>query len=165
MKETIVMSVGGSLIVPDGGVNISFLSKLNAFIRKNITKNRRFILVAGGGTTARNYISAGKGVIKKITNDDLDWLGVHSTRLNAHLLRTIFRDIAHPRIIDNYDRRLYNPSEPVIIAGGWKPGWSTDYCAVLLARDYGAHLMLNLSNIYYVYTKDPKKYADAVRIE
>jgi len=165
MKETIVMSVGGSLIVPESGVNVSFLTKLNFFIRKNSTRNRRFILVAGGGTTARNYISGGRGVVHKINNDDLDWLGIHSTRLNAHLLRTIFRDIAHPRIIENYERKIFNPNESVIIAGGWKPGWSTDYCAAFLAKDYDAHLIVNLSNIYYVFTKDPKKFPDAVRIE
>ncbi|MCR4326157.1 MAG: UMP kinase [Candidatus Roizmanbacteria bacterium] len=165
MKETIVMSVGGSLIVPESGVNVSFLTKLNSFIRKNSTRNRRFILVAGGGTTARNYINGGRGVVHKITNDDLDWLGIHSTRLNAHLLRTIFRDIAHPRIIENYERKIFNPNESVIIAGGWKPGWSTDYCAALLAKDYNAHLIVNLSNIYYVFNKDPKKFPDAIRIE
>ncbi len=165
MKETIILSVGGSLIVPKGGVNIDFLKKLNAFVRANLSNNRRFFLVAGGGQIARDYIDAGKDVIKKLTNDDLDWLGIHSTRLNAHLLRTIFRDIAHPRIVENYDKRIENLQEAVVIGGGWKPGWSTDYDAVVFARDYGANLILNMSNIYYVYDKDPNKYADAIRIE
>ena len=26
-------------------------------------------------------------------------------------------------------------SEQVVVAAGWKPGWSTDFCAVLLAED------------------------------
>lgn len=165
MKESIVLSVGGSLIVPEGGLNTDFLKKLNDFVRKNISADRRFFLVAGGGRTARYYIDAGRTVVKKLTNEDLDWLGIHSTRLNAHLLRTIFRDIAHPRIVENYDKKITRLKESVIIGGGWKPGWSTDYDAVLFARDYSASLIINMSNVYYAYNKDPNKFSDAQRIE
>lgn len=163
-QETIVVSVGGSLVVPNE-INSPFLKELNTFIRENIKKNKRFLISVGGGNTARLYINGAKQVIDTVTNDDLDWLGIHSTRLNAHLLRTILRDIAHPRIIDNYDEEFENVSEPVILAGGWKPGWSTDYCAVLLARNFNAKLVVNLSNIYYVYNKDPNKFSDAIKIE
>lgn len=165
MRESIVLSVGGSLIVPNGGLNTDFLKKLNSFIRKNVSQKRRFFLISGGGSTARHYIAAGREVIKKITSEDLDWLGIHSTRLNAHLLRTIFRDIAHPRIVENYNKIIMNLKEPVVIGGGWKPGWSTDYDAVIMARDYGANLIINMSNVYWVYDKDPRKYKDAKRIE
>jgi uridylate kinase len=163
-EPPIVLSIGGSLIVP-GGIDHDFLKKLNVFIRDYVKQGKRFFLVAGGGKTARHYRDAGKEVIGDLTDDDLDWLGIHSTRLNAHLLRTIFQDIAHPRIIDNYDRKLRSWKEPVVIGSGWKPGWSTDYDAVLLARDYGANLIVNLSNIDWVYDKDPRKYPDAKPIE
>jgi uridylate kinase len=165
MRESIILSVGGSLIVPEEGLNTDFLIKLNSFIRRNVSKNRRFFLISGGGSIAREYIDAGKKVVRRITNEDLDWLGVHSTHLNAHLLRTIFRDIAHPRIVQNYDRKINNLNEPVVIGGGWKPGWSTDYDAVIMARDYGANLIINLSNIYWVYDKDPRKFKSAIKIE
>lgn len=159
------MSVGGSLIIPNGGVNTKFLKKFNTFIRTYVAKGKRFILVIGGGKTARNYRDAGKEVIGKMTEEDLDWLGVHSTRLNAQLMRTIFQDIAHPRIITNYNRKLFGWKEPIAIAAGWKPGWSTDYCAVIAARDYKASLIINLSNIDYVYNADPSKNPSAKIIE
>ena len=165
MQETLILSIGGSLIVPNGGINVDFLTKLNVFVRRNVSKNRRLFLVAGGGTTARHYIDGGKKVIKKITNDDLDWLGIHSSRLNAHLLRTIFRDLAHPRITENYDHRILNLREPVMIGAGWKPGWSTDYCAVMFAKNYNANLVINLSNLYWIYDKDPNVYHGAKVIE
>src|SRR3990167_9789064 len=155
--ETVILSVGGSLIVSKDGIDTHFLSALNLFIRKHIKSGRRFFIVVGGGQTARTYRNAGKDVIGELTHEDLDWIGIHATRLNAHLIRTIFQDIAHPRIIENYDKRLYNAKEQVIIAAGWKPGWSTDYCSVLIARDYGASVIINLSNIDYVYDKDPNK--------
>lgn len=157
-KDKIVMSIGGSLIVPDGGIDIMFLQKLNEFIRKQLASHpdRQFFLTIGGGSTARHYIDAGKGVVAKLTNEDVDWLGIHSSRLNAHLVRTIFRDIAHPHIIEHYEI-IRKATEPVVVASGWKPGWSTDFCAVMICEDYDVHTVLNLSNIEKVYTADPKK--------
>jgi uridylate kinase len=164
-EPPIIISIGGSLIVPNGSIDTKFLSKLNTFIRKEVDLGKRFFLVAGGGKTARHYRDAGKAVIGSLTIDDLDWLGIHATRLNAHLLRTIFKDIAHPRIIENYDKKLNNYKEPVVIGAGWKPGWSTDYDAVILARDYGARLIVNLSNIDWVYDKDPSRSKNAKPIK
>ncbi|MBI4999548.1 UMP kinase, partial [Candidatus Gottesmanbacteria bacterium] len=165
-KEPIILSLGGSLIVPDGGINTEFLKKFNEFIRKHVAAGKRFFIVCGGGKIARHYRDAGKAVVgKELTADDLDWLAIHATRMNAHLLRTIFRDIAHRKIIDSYDKKYENLTEPVIIAAGWKPGWSTDYDAVLLGRDYSAKTIVNLSNIDMVYDKDPAKHKDATPIE
>ncbi len=164
-KRPVIISVGGSLIVPNGGINVEFLTKLNHFVREYVKKGERFFLVAGGGATARGYIDAGSAVIGNLTEEDLDWLGIHSTRLNAHLLRTVFMDIAHPRTVENYSRRLINWREPVVIGAGWKPGWSTDYDAVILARDYKARLIINLSDIDWVYDKDPNKYSHAKPIK
>ncbi len=161
----IIISVGGGLIVPNGGIDTAFLKKLNIFIRSQVKAGKRFFLVAGGGRTARHYRDAGQSVVGGLTDEDLDWLGIHASRLNGHLLRTIFMDIAHPRIIENYDKKLVNWKEPIVIGAGWKPGWSTDYCAVVLARDYGANLVINLSNIDWVYDKDPRTNPDAKPIE
>ncbi len=164
-EKPIILSIGGSLIVPDETVDSVFLKNLNTFVREKVKEGKRFFLVAGGGKTARYYRDAGQEVIGNMTEEDLDWLGIHATRLNAHLLRTIFQDIAHPRIIENYDRKLINWKEPVVIGAGWKPGWSTDYCATVLAKDYGANVILNLSNIDWVYDKDPRKFKDAEPIK
>lgn len=160
-EPPIIISIGGSLLVPNGEINIKFLSRLNKFIREQVAKGRRFFLVAGGGMIARRYRDAGKAVVGTMTDEDLDWLGIHSTRLNAHLLRTIFQDIAHPKIIDNYDEKIIRWKEPVVIGSGWKPGWSTDYDAVVLARDYKGSVIINLSDIDWIYDKDPNKNKDA----
>lgn len=162
-RKRIIISVGGSLIVPNGGIATDFLKKLNDFIREELAKDtkRQFFLIIGGGATARHFIEAGREIVgHDLTHEDMDWLGVHGTTLNAHLVRTIFRDIAHPKLIRHYDiiRKVY---EPVVVASGWKPGWSTDYCATLLCEDYGVKTVLNLSNIEQVYDKDPRKFPDA----
>lgn len=151
--------------MPNGGVNAQFLKEFDQFIRQQVKKGRRFFIVTGGGKTARHYINAGKQVIGQVTDEDLDWIGIHTTRLNAHLMRTIFQDIAHPRTIENYDKRLIKWREPVVIGAGWKPGWSTDYDAVVLARDYKASVLINLSNTDWVYDKDPVRNKDAKPIK
>src|SRR3990167_6505839 len=116
-NDKILISVGGSLIVPNGGIYTKFLSELNSFIRKQLAENnnRQFFLIAGGGSTARHYRDAGQEVIgHALTRDDLDWIGIHASRLNAHLIRTIFRDIAHPYIIKHYEI-IRKVEEPLVI--------------------------------------------------
>ncbi len=154
--EKIIIKVGGSLIVPNGGINTDFLKNLNKFVREQLAKNsnRQFFLEIGGGATARHYRDAGKEVIGELTGEDLDWLGIHATRITAHLVRTIFHDIAHPNIIEHYDI-IQKASEQLVIASGWKPGWSSDYCAALLCEDYGSSQMIKLTRVDYVFTADP----------
>lgn len=164
-SETIVMSVGGSLIVPDQ-IDSVFLSNLKAFIDTQTTEyGRRFIIIAGGGKTARRYQDAAAKV-SDLTADDLDWMGIHATRLNGHLLRTVFRDSAYRVMITNPDEILDIPTtEKVVIAAGYRPGCSTDLRAVQIAQRVGATKVINLSNIDYVYTADPRTNPGATLIE
>ncbi len=163
VKNKIVISVGGSLVYPKEGVSVSFLQGLNSFIRSQIKADPdiQFFLIVGGGVLARRYRDAGKDVIgHELSRDDLDWLGIHATKLNAHLVRTIFRDIAHPYVIKHYEI-IRKVEEPVVVAAGWKPGWSTDFCNTIICEDYKSKTIINLSNIEQVFDKDPGLYPDA----
>lgn len=166
-NEKIVMSLGGSLVYPSGGVDVEFLKNFNKFIREEIAENpkRQFFIVVGGGTIARHYRDAGRDVVgHELSPDDLDWLGIHATKMNAHLIRTIFRDIAHQYVLKHYEI-IRKVTEPVVVGSGWKPGWSTDFCATLMAEDYRVDEIINLSNIKMVYDKDPREFKDAKPIE
>ncbi len=162
--ESIVMSVGGSLIVPDA-IDTSFLSSFKELILSQTAQDRRFIVITGGGKTARRYADAAKEV-SQLDNEDLDWLGIHATRLNGHLLRTIFKDIAHPVMVTNPDEILDVPkTAKLVIAAGYRPGASTDLRAVQIANRIGSHKVINLSNTDYVYTDNPKTNPDAEKLE
>lgn len=163
MKKTYIISLGGSLIVPKAGIDWRFLKKFRDLIIKQTKKGKRFFLVTGGGRTCRDYNEAASRVVR-VPDDDLDWLGIHSSRLNAHLLRTIFRDIAHPEVIKNPTFHM-NIKEKIAIGGGWKPGWSTDYVATMIAQEYEVKTVINLSNIDYAYTSDPNKFKTAKKIK
>lgn len=151
------------MIVPDG-IDTDFLTRFRALISEKVSQGFSFYIIAGGGKLARRYQDAGKEVLGDLSREDLDWLGIHSTRLNAHLMRTVFREQAYRRVMKNPTRSV-EADEPVIVGAGWKPGWSTDYCAILAANALGAKKVVNLSNIDYVYTADPRKDPEAKKIE
>ena len=155
--------------MPKTGIDYKFLKKFRALIVKEIKKGKKFVIVTGGGNTARVYQNAA-GKAARLTRDDKDWLGVHATRLNAHLIKTIFRAYAHPRINKNPRtkvdlRKHFKKGEGLMVAAGWRPGWSTDYVATILAERFKAKTLINLSNIEYVYTSDPKKNKNAKKIK
>ena len=158
-----IISVGGSIIIPKTGFDINFLKKFKALILKQIKKGDKFILVIGGGATCRDYQDAlGKAV--KINNTDLDWMGIHATIFNAQFVRLLFKDVAYSEVVIDPTKKV-KTNKKVLIASGWKPGCSSDKDAVLLAKTYGAKEVINLSNIEYVYDKDPNKYKSAKKIE
>jgi uridylate kinase len=163
--ETIVMSVGGSLIVPDA-IDTQFLTRFRNLIERQIVSSgKRFIIITGGGKTARRYQEAASSV-SELDPEDLDWMGIHATRLNGHLIRTIFRDIAYPEMITNPDEIIQVPADSaLIVAAGYRPGASTDLRAVQIAIHRGATKVINLSDIDYVYTADPRKNPNAKKIE
>jgi uridylate kinase len=158
-----ILSVGGSIIIPKQGFNIVFLKKFRKLILERVKKGEKFILVIGGGHTCRQYQEAASQVAK-LNNDDLDWLGIHSTIFNANFVKTLFKGYVYSEVVTNPTKKI-KTGKPVIVASGWKPGCSTDKDAVLLAKTYGATELINLSNIDYVYDKDPNKYSDAKKIE
>ncbi len=165
-NNLVVISLGGSLIVPDE-IDWAFVKSFKEIIKRQISKGCRFIIITGGGKLARRYQEAALRITKKLTDDDRDWLGIHATRMNAHFIRTIFRDNAHPRINKNPNdlEDFYNFKENILVAAGWRPGFSTDYDAVLLGKYFGVKKIINMSNIDYVCDKDPNKFSDAKKLK
>jgi uridylate kinase len=158
------MSVGGSLIVP-GEIDTGFLKRIKHLIEEQVaTRGRRFIVITGGGRTARTYQTAASSVAE-LDPDDLDWLGIHVTRLNGQLFKTVCKELAYRIVITNPDDIARVPADvPLVVAAGWRPGSSTDLRAVQIAGRVGAAKMVNLSNTDYVYTADPKKDMAAEKI-
>lgn len=161
-KETIIISLGGSIIVPDG-VDTEFLKLFVSTIREYVAKGFKFLIITGGGKVCRRYNDSLKEIVNP-SNEDLDWLGIAATRLNAELVRICFSDLAYEKVVLDPD---FVPAtdRPIIVGGGWKPGNNSDLAAVHGAKSLGAKKIINLSNIDYVYNKDPKKFPDAKPIK
>ena len=162
MQETIVISLGGSLIVPDQ-IDVDFLKSFKTLILSQVKQGKKFAIITGGVKICRRYNEAIEKIINP-TEDDLDWLGIAVTRLNSELVRISFGDLAFDKIIMDPDV-IPNTDKAIILGAGWKPGNSSDLAAVHTAKSIGAKRLINLSNIDYVYNKDPNKFSDAEKIE
>ncbi len=160
-KEIVIISLGGSIVVPEK-INIDFLKKFRSLILKHIP-TKRFFIIIGGGKTAREYANAALEVCG-VDDEDRDWLGIHATRLNAHLLRTIFKKHAYKRVLKNPTEKP-KFTDDILIAAGWKPGFSTDYDAVMIAKNYKAKKIINITSSEFVYDKNPRQYTDAKKLE
>lgn len=145
-SQTIIVSVGGSLLVPDA-IDTTFITKLRDFLLSEIEKGRKFVLVVGGGKTARKYRDAAKAF--NLSEDDLDEIGIRATRLNAYLFKKTLGSITHDEIILDPTVQI-ETDKPVIVAGGYKPGATTDWVSTLLANNLGAKKVVNLTNTDYV---------------
>ncbi|MBN2880705.1 hypothetical protein JXM83_01510 [Candidatus Woesearchaeota archaeon] len=137
----IVVSLGGSRIIPKD-IDNGLLLELKNIIQKKY-RNEKFIFVCGGGYTARIYQQSLRELIEP-DNTTLDELGILATKLNAFLVKEMFRDL------DNVE-----------VLSGTVPGHSTDFVSVENAVKHGAQIVINFSNIAYVYDKDPRVNDDA----
>lgn len=161
-KEIIIISLGGSLIVPDE-IDVSFLKDFKELIVSEINSGKKFVIVTGGGKICRRYNEAA-GKLSAPSSEDLDWIGIASLRLNAQLLRVIFREYTHPKIIKDPMEKI-EFDLPVVVGSANEPGHSTDWDAVMVAKNVGAKKVINLSNTDFVYDSDPKTNPNAERIE
>ncbi len=160
----VIIALGGSIIAPNG-LNVPFLKKFRSFIIRHLKSGKRFIIVTGGGTIARHYQNAVSKLVR-INQEDKDWIGIHSTRLNAHLLRTVFAKESYPVVLDDPHKTLREKSRKnLIVASGWRPGWSTDYIALLLAKRFHAKRVIMAGHPDFVYTKDHNQYKNAQPIK
>lgn len=167
--KTIVISVGGSIVVPDG-VDPEFVGRFVGTIRKRLEREpeTRFALVIGGGSTARHYqaaageVAAALGV--SIDRSALDTIGIAATRVNAEVIRAAFCELVEDPLVTD-PTAAQGITGRVLIAGGWKPGFSTDNVAVRLAESLGSDTVINLSNIPQIYTADPKIDPDATPLD
>ena len=156
--KLIIVSLGGSIICPED-IDWKYLKEFKRFVHQWLRRGKRFFIVPGGGRISRKYQEAAAKA-HKITNEDKDWIGIHATRLNAHLLRTVFREFADPIVFDSR-HKFRKLRYPVTIASGWRPGWSTDYVSTVLAVDFGVGEVINASVVPYVYDKNIMQHEDA----
>jgi uridylate kinase len=163
---TTVISLGGSIVAPDR-VDVTFLADFALLIKGFLEREaeRRFVIVTGGGSPARVWQKAYREIAGGQSLDtEADWIGVAATRLNAELVRAVFAPYAKDRVVHDPSADIAFTGR-VLVGAGWKPGFSSDYDAALLAARFDASGVINLSNIAKVYTADPKEKPDAHPID
>jgi len=151
-----IFDVGGSIVAPDKpdiAYLRNFLNFFNSWLKSNPSLSAIFVI--GGGGAAREWQGALKELAPQSSSEKLDWIGVMATRLNAELVRSLLGVFCpDPVVIDPSGD--FSFSGRVLVAAGWKPGFSTDYDAVILAERFGVDRIIVLSNISQIHDKDPK---------
>ncbi|MDR3356680.1 MAG: UMP kinase [Spirochaetaceae bacterium] len=160
---TRVISLGGSIVAPDKA-DCLYLQRFVELVESLLVEDgaERFIIVVGGGGPARTWQAAYRevsGALGTAPDDgQADWIGIMATRLNAQLVKALFGAYCKDDVVTDpcagTTESLFTGR--VLLAAGWKPGFSSDNDAVLLAKRFGAKTVINLSNIRQVYTADPK---------
>ncbi len=153
---TFVISLGGSILVPESGkIETKKVKELLNFLKE---KKEKSIIVVGGGTTARVYINA----LKELSKDKRDQIGILATKLNATLVSDLGNfSLLHPSEITMKRTIMKLRRLKYAIVSGWKPGFSTDYVTAYIANKLRESKVINLTRVGGIYTKDPTKYMDA----
>lgn len=158
--KTIVISLGGSVLVPDIGNNniIKYRDLLSS-----LSETCNIFVVVGGGGEARRYIGAARDL--DIDEGTADEIGILVTRLNARLLMYALGKESFPDIPESYNDALIDgESGKIVIMGGVTPAQTTDAVAAVLAERAGADLLINATAVDGIYTADPRKDAAAEKI-
>ena len=162
-ENFIVLSLGGSLMVPDQ-IDIAFLRQFRTLLRGEIRRGSRFMIFTGGGKVCRTYQDAARK-LGRPTAEDLDWIGIRTTHLNGELLRVVLQPNVATALLTSPYATLDRSADALFgVGGGYRPGESSDGPAVTVARRLGAKLLINLTNTPYVYDRDPRNDPAAKKI-
>ncbi|MFH0828983.1 MAG: UMP kinase [Candidatus Kerfeldbacteria bacterium] len=148
-NSALVISLGGSVVVPRD-VDVRFVSRFATMI-KRLSQKRRFAITCGGGAQSRTMVRIAKKLGAR-RDEDLHWIGIRQTVVNSELIR-IALGVRRPVMTSYSEHTRFTGN--IIVAAGRKPGGTTDYCAVVLARALGANSIINVTDVEGVYTADP----------
>ncbi|MEX2017572.1 MAG: UMP kinase [Candidatus Pacearchaeota archaeon] len=158
-KKEVVISLGGSLIIPDD-VDVSLLERFKKILLKNKNKYN-FVVVCGGGSIARKYINA----LKK-TGLNLgfqSFAGISATRMNARFMSYFFKynqEMGIPHTMKAV--KDYLKKENIVFCGAleYKPNQTSDTTSAEVAAFLQCDF-INLTDVPGLYTKNPKQHKDA----
>ena len=158
-KEVIVLSLGGSLIIPEN-INVKFLKEFKKIILEH-AKKRKFVIVCGGGSIARKYISALKQV--RVNEKLQSFSGISATRMNARFMNYFFNQDAEQGIPEKMDGvKKYLKGRNIVFCGAleYKPHQTSDSTASQIASELKA-TFINLTDVDGLYDKNPRKFKNA----
>jgi uridylate kinase len=161
MKKVLVISLGGSIIVPDK-INDSLLEEFKETLIKSKRKYK-FIIVCGGGKTARVYIDGLKDQNIKKKNYFQSLLGIAITRLNSRFMTYFFdREVNIGIPNDMSDIKNLLKKHDVVFCGGlrYAKNETSDATSAKIARFFKT-TFINMTDVKGLYDKDPKKNKNA----
>jgi uridylate kinase len=161
MKKKIVISLGGSVLIPS--LEQNRIKDYVPVLREIASRYQLFVVVGGGGE-ARRYIEAARGL--GIDEGTADEIGILITRLNATMLVAAMGDDSYPRVAESHaEAKKFAEHKKCVVMGGITPGQTTDAVAAVLAERVHASVFINVTSVDGIYSADPKKDKNAVRYD
>jgi uridylate kinase len=159
MKKVIVLSLGGSLIIPND-IDTKYLGEFKKILKKN-SKKYKFIVVCGGGSIARKYIHALKdiGISEKLQS----LAGISATRMNARFMSYFFNQEPFKGIPQKMGEiHTYLKKQEIVFCGAleYRPKQTSDSTSAEIAKHFKCDF-INLTNVAGLYDKNPKKFKNA----
>ncbi len=159
-KQVIVISLGGSQILKDRKVNVSFLKKFRKIIKKN-SKRYRFVIVCGGGSVARTYIQG----LKEINASEKfqNFAGISATRMNARFMSYFFAinpEKGIPHKMKEVKKRIRKQNIVFCGALDYHPDQTSDSTSAQIAQIFNLNF-INLTNVKGLFDKNPKENKNA----
>ncbi|MEM3378637.1 MAG: UMP kinase [Candidatus Bathyarchaeia archaeon] len=158
----VVLRIGGSVVASP--VNTDLISKYAEIVQTLKEQSNEVVVVVGGGALAREFIA----IAKKLGLDEpaQDELAISVSRLYAQLFLKTLGDMGCKQVALTLDDVVeYLNEGKIVVMGGLKPGITTDTVAALAAERVKADLLVKGTDQEGVYNKDPRKHADAVKLD
>lgn len=177
MLKPVLIKLSGEVFNDHNGQLSSDAARL--FIKQltHITTAHHVSIVIGGGNFFRGSI---QGASLKMRPQAAHYVGMHATVLNGLILKELMVQEGLDALVVA-PHRIYGAAEaiepttiaraqadgrPLIFVGGTgAPFVTTDTAAIIRALQVGATTVIKATNVDGVYDKDPRKHADAVRLE
>jgi uridylate kinase len=158
----IVLRIGGSVVASP--VNTELMSKYADAVRKLKEQNHEVAVVVGGGSLAREFISLAKNLGLNMRAQDE--IAISVSRLFAQLFLKTLGNLACDKVaVTLEDAATCLDEGKIVVMGGLKPGITTDAVAALVAEHVGGELLVKGTDQDGIYSKDPRKYSDAVKLD
>lgn len=156
------------------GIDFDRVLEICSEIKEVASKGVEVAIVVGGGNFWRGRSN------QQMDRCTSDYIGMLGTTMNALAIGDAFkqlnqdvrvqtgvemRQIAEYYIKDRAIKHLTKNRVVVFGCGTGSPFFSTDTAAALRAAEVGAEAVLKATNVDGIYTKDPKKYDDAEKID
>jgi uridylate kinase len=158
----LVVRIGGSVVASP--VNTDLMAKYADLIKQIRLQGHEVAVILGGGTLAREFI----GIAKNLNLEPAaqDRIAISVSRLYAQLFMEKLGELGCGKVAITLDEAAECFAQgKIVVMGGLKPGHTTDTVGALVAERLKADLLVKGTDQEGVYTKDPRKYPDAVKLD
>jgi len=158
----VVVRIGGSVIASPP--NPELIKKYAETVQSLREQGHELVVIVGGGLPAREFIQLAKSL--GLTEAEQDEAAISVSRLFAQLLAMKLGGLGRKAIpTSEKEASKTLRKNRIAVMGGLKPGMTTDSVAAMVASEIDAHLIVKATDQDGVYTKDPRRHADARKLD